>query len=269
MQTPLFFYIFYVITISILGACIGSFLNVCIYRIPLRQSIIYPGSHCPNCKEKIHFLNMVPVLSFLLVKKCKSCNFSIPKQYFWIEFICFTITPVITIPLFLNLFYPSFYSKEVIYDTVKILLFFYSGLALSVIDLKHRILPNKMILTTLFLIIFIDIFFQKSLISLSVGVLVGFFLLFSISSIYKLIRKQDGMGFGDVKYLALIGGFLGWKNTILCLFISSFIGSFIGIIYGIKTKQGLQTTLPFGPFLYLSGLFILVLSQYFSFFSIK
>jgi len=230
--------------ISILfGAMVGSFLNVCIFRLPKEESIIWPGSHCPNCNKPIKFYDNIPLMSYLLLwGKCRYCKKPISFQYPLVE----GITALCSLWLFIK-FGPSLS-----------FLFFFAFVAalivITVIDLYHQIIPDAISLPGIGVgliasLILPQITFFNSLI----GVLLGGGSLFIVGTLYQWFFKREGMGGGDVKLLAMIGAFLGWKAVILTILLSSLIGSITGIIIMVLKGKDFKYAIPFGPFLSLGA----------------
>jgi leader peptidase (prepilin peptidase)/N-methyltransferase len=231
----------------IFGAMVGSFLNVCIYRLPKEESIVWPGSHCPHCKSPIKFYDNIPLLSYLLLKgKCRYCNASISIQYPIVE----AITALSSFFLFMSfgvsltfLYYFSFVAALIV---------------ITVIDLYHQIIPDVISLPgigvgLLASLIIPQITFFNSLI----GILLGGGSLFLVATVYQWLFKREGMGGGDVKLLAMIGAFLGWKAVILTILLGSLIGSVVGIIIMILKGKDFKYAIPFGPFLSLGAVIAL------------
>lgn len=229
--------------IFILGLIIGSFLNVIIYRLPKNKSIISPPSHCPACGTWLKPFDLVPILSFLLSRgKCRYCGVKISWQY-----------PVVE--LLTGLLFLSIYVKYGIGSNSIVFLVLVSLLIIiSFIDLKYKIIPNKitypgMIAGLLIVLIFNHLSFMSALLGLIIpgGSLLLIALLF-----------KKGMGMGDVKLVAMIGTFIGWKYTLLGLFLGSLIGLLISIILIILGKAGRKTQIPFGPYISIGTLIIIL-----------
>ena len=231
----------------IFGALIGSFLNVCILRLPEEESIITPGSHCPRCKNPIKFYDNIPLVSYVLLKgRCRHCHSPISFQYPLIE----GITALGSLILFMKfgpslsyLFYFSFVAALI---------------AITVIDLYHQIIPDVISLPgigvgLLASLIIPQITFLNSLL----GILLGGGSLFLVATLYQWLFKREGMGGGDVKLLAMIGAFLGWKAVILTILLSSLIGSITGIIIMVSKGKDFKYAIPFGPFLSLGAMIAL------------
>ena len=232
----------YLISI-IFGALVGSFLNVCIFRLPNEESIIWPGSHCPHCEKPIRFYDNIPLISFLVLKgKCRDCRAPISLQYPLVE----GITALSTLFLIIK-FVPSL-SYLVYFAFVSALI------VITVIDLYHQIIPDVISLPgigvgLLVSLIIPQITFSNSLI----GVLLGGGSLFLVATLYQWLFKREGMGGGDVKLLAMIGAFLGWKAVLLTILLSSLIGSVTGILMMVVKGKDFKYAIPFGPFLSLGA----------------
>jgi leader peptidase (prepilin peptidase)/N-methyltransferase len=253
-----------------LGACLGSFFNVCIRRIPFGKSIILPRSHCPTCLQTIPIQGLIPILGyFLMKKKCSSCGHKISFQYPLVEIITAILTVVVTYTYFTTYdiihavsLYPNHYNNYNIAPFLTILWILYTGIILSFIDINHRILPDRMTLPGIF-IGFVLSFFNKNvgITNSIIGALLGFGILYLLSKAYIFFRKKEGLGLGDVKYLAFIGAALGWEGVFITLFIASMIGSVLGIIWGLRSGKGLQIEIPFGPFLAIGALITSILGN--------
>ncbi|MES2614485.1 MAG: prepilin peptidase [Bdellovibrionota bacterium] len=245
----------------IVGSCIGSFLNLVIYRVPLNLSVLHPRSHCPTCKKNVPIFGLIPIFGFfLLLGRCFFCKAKISWRYPFIEFICALGTSMLYLKLFdetklLNLVVSkAFYFSEII-PLLTTLWLFYTGIIFFAIDFKHRILPDIITIPGMAIGVILSTFnphvgFFKSFF----GIVVGFGGLFLVTKIYEKIRKKEGMGFGDVKYLGFIGAVVAPLGVFYTLFLASILGSIVGIIYGIVTKKGLSASIPFGPFLAVAAL---------------
>lgn len=223
----------------IFGAAIGSFLNVCIFRLPEKKSIIKPSSECPYCHHPIRFYDNIPIISyFVLQGRCRDCQGRISFRYPLVEFITASFSLLLFLKFGLSWIFIIFF----IFTAVLIVITF--------IDLDHQIIPDILTLPG------IPLFFLAAVFLVNVpwkealmGLLIGGGVLFAIAFVYELITKREGMGGGDIKLLAMIGGFLGWKSLMFVLFFSSFSGAVIGIAAMIINKQDMKYAVPFGPFL--------------------
>jgi leader peptidase (prepilin peptidase)/N-methyltransferase len=223
----------------IFGAVVGSFLNVCIFRLPVHESIIKPLSRCPHCHHPIRFFDNIPLISFIILKgKCRDCGAKISWRYPLVELI----TAVLSLLLFLQFGL-----------TLRFLIFFVFTSVLIVIafiDLDHRIIPDILTLPGIPIFFLLAVFIVKvPWLEALIGLAIGGGILFAIAFGYELISKREGMGGGDIKLLAMIGGFLGWKSLLFVLLVSSFFGALVGITAMIIKKQDMKYAVPFGPFL--------------------
>lgn len=222
------------------GMCIGSFLNVCIYRLPSSMSIINPPrSFCPQCNSAIQFYDNIPVLSYLWLKgRCRNCKASISLRYPLVELM----TGILAIAV---LFMFGLTLESVVY-----FVFISSLLVITFIDIDHKIIPDIITLPGIPIglaasIVLPDMTFKSSLL----GFLVGGGSLLLVAWTYSLITHKEGMGGGDIKLLGMIGTFIGWKGVIFTIFAASLTGTFVGIIVILLKEKNLKFALPFGPFL--------------------
>jgi leader peptidase (prepilin peptidase) / N-methyltransferase len=224
------------------GMVVGSFLNVCIHRLPLRESVIWPASRCPHCRSKLKAIDNIPVVSYLLLQgRCRSCRERISIQYPIVELL----TGVMFLAAFL-LFEPPLRYVRILFACAMIVLF--------VIDLEHRILPDVITLPGIVLGIVFSFFLPPGWVDAVIGLLIGGGSLWLLGEMYFRVRGEEGMGFGDVKMLAMIGAFLGWKLMLLTLVFASFLGSFIGLGMIALRRGDMKYALPFGTFLAISAL---------------
>lgn len=223
----------------VFGAAIGSFLNVCIFRIPAKESIIKPPSQCPYCHHPIRFYDNIPIISFLILRaRCRNCAAKISWRYPLVELI----TALLALFLFLKFGLTLNFLVFFVFTAILIVI--------SFIDLDHQIIPDVLSLPG------IPIFFLAAILIVKIpwheaviGLLIGGGMLFLIAFIYQFITKREGMGGGDIKLLAMIGGFLGWKSLIFILLFSSFAGALVGLALMIIKKMDMKYAVPFGPFL--------------------
>lgn len=227
------------IFIFILGLCIGSFLNVCIYRLPASQSIAHPRSQCPNCGTPIAFYDNIPVFSYLWLKGCcRHCKATIGLRYPTVELLggMFALATFLKFGLTL--------------ETLIYYVFIASLLVVTFIDLDHRIIPDVITLPG------IPVFFAASFAIPTVaykdallGILIGGGSLYLVAWTYYQITKKDGMGGGDIKLLAMMGALVGWKGVVFTIFVSSLMGTLSGLAVMLQSRKGLKLAVPFGPFL--------------------
>lgn len=248
-----------VVLVGTAGLLVGSFLSVCILRVPMGRSVIRPRSRCPQCESLIRAWDNIPVLSFLLLRgKCRDCGGRISWVY--------PVVELSTAALFLLLWHqfgltPPFFIN---------LVFFCLLLVLAFIDLFHRILPDVLNLSGLLLGLLVSPFqvpgfFHWDTSDLAaapiwinyplslLGILVGGGLLWLVSAIYHKATGVEGMGFGDVKMLAMMGAFLGWRLALLSIFLGSTMGALVGSVFILILGKGRRYPLPFGTFLALGA----------------
>jgi len=233
---------FHIISI-IFGAIVGSFLNVCIHRLPKGESIVMPGSHCPDCKKPIRFYDNIPLISYFLLRgKCRNCKKPISIQYPLIE----GITAIGSLLLFLK------YGPSLSY---LIYFLFVDGLiVVTVIDLYHQIIPDVVSIPGIGVgLLGSFIIPHHTCLDALIGILAGGGSLFLVAVLYQWLFKREGMGGGDIKLLAMIGAFLGWKAVILTILLGSLIGSIAGIMIMILKGKNFKYAIPFGPFLSLGA----------------
>lgn len=221
------FFVFFV------GASLGSFSNVCIYRIPLQLSIIQPGSYCPNCKTPLRVLDNIPILSYLFLRgKCRYCEQNIGLRYPAVELL----TAIFFLMLYIKFDLPVFIIYALLVTALIIITF---------IDIDYKIIPNVITFPGILIGLVSSYFFlPPTIINAFIGLLGGGGLLLFMALIY-----QGGMGGGDIKMVAMLGAFLGWQKVFLTIFIGSLIGSIIGITLILLKKQGRKSKIPFGPYL--------------------
>ncbi|HUN55111.1 MAG TPA: prepilin peptidase [Smithella sp.] len=223
----------------IFGAAIGSFLNVCIFRLPAETSIVKPASRCPHCLHPLRFYDNIPLISYIFLRgKCRDCGETISWRYPLVELITALLALLLFLKFGLTLNFFTFF----IFTAVLIVITF--------IDLDHQIIPDIITLPG------IPLFFLAAIFIVGVpwpealwGLLIGGGVLLTIAFVYELISKREGMGGGDIKLLAMIGGFFGWKSLIFIFLASSLTGAVIGIAAMLIKKQDMKYAVPFGPFL--------------------
>ena len=227
-----------------MGACFGSFANVCIYRLPKTKQIISGRSFCPKCKKKISWYDNLPIISFLFLSgKCRKCKKVIPLRYLIVELIT-GISFLLIYLNFENLYTITFLS---ILSLILIMIFF--------IDLENFIIPDSLNFIIMGLALLKNFLpnFDTSLIheinQSIIGGMVGYLSIWLIIYLYKTFKKIDGMGFGDAKLMAGIGLLFGWQSIPFILFVSSILGLIFVIPSLIKKQKTMRTEIPFGPFI--------------------
>lgn len=235
----------------IFGALIGSFLNVCILRIPTGKSIAFPPSHCPKCEAPIKWYDNLPILSYFILRgKCRSCREPFSFRYPMVEFL----TAMFSLAAMIK-FGPS--PAYLIYFA-----FIASLIVITFIDLDHQIIPDVISLPGIPLGLLAsfalpDITYKESLI----GIAAGGGLLLAVAMGYEFLAKKEGMGGGDIKLLAMIGAFLGWKAVLFTIFSGSLIGTVIGISLMAAQGKDSKYAIPFGPFLSMGALLYLFFGE--------
>lgn len=231
------------IVIALLGLCVGSFLNVCIHRLPERRSVATPGSSCPRCGYVLRWYDNIPVLSYAILRgKCRSCAQPISLWYPAIE--------LITAGVFLLHWYAFGWSVVL---PVRLVL----GSALIVlfmIDLEHQILPDVITLPGIVAGFGASLFLPPGPWMSLLGVLLGGGLLWAIAEVWLRVRKIEGMGFGDVKMLAMVGAWLGAKAVVLTFVLSSMMGGLVGVVLIAARRADMATRVPFGTMLAVAAL---------------
>lgn len=258
---------FYYLTVLVLGLCIGSFLNVVIYRLPLmleaswraqcnefidtasqklsvqNVSLSLPRSFCPGCGHSLRAWHNIPIISYCLLRgKCGRCSTHISLQYPLVELATGLLSLVVAAHF------------GVSWQTVAALLLTWTLIPLIGIDLKHQLLPDSLTLPLLWLGLGFNLFHVFcSLESAVIGAIAGYMSLWLFMHGYRLCTGKIGMGHGDFKLFAVFGAWLGWQALPLIIFAAALVGAVIGIIYLILSKQGRHTTIAFGPFLAVAG----------------
>lgn len=224
----------------IFGACIGSFLNVCIYRLPMSKSIVSPPSSCPNCGYRLKWYDNIPVLSYMMLRgKCRECARPISIRYPLVEAMAGLFAFTVCLKYGLTI-------EALIYFTFIAVL-----LVVTFIDLDHQIIPDVISLPGIPIFLLLSIFFipEMSWIDALFGIIAGGGSLWLVAFLYELITKKEGMGGGDIKLLAMIGALIGWQGVLFTIFVASIIGTFAGIILMLQASKGMKFAVPFGPFL--------------------
>lgn len=229
--------------VTLLGLAFGSFFNVCIHRVPRGQSTWHPGSRCPGCGYALRWYDNIPVVSYaMLGGRCRKCRARISVRYpivelaacalFVLHYFVFGLTPLFFV--------------RVAFASVLLVLF--------VIDLEHHLLPDAITLPGIVVGLASSVFLPPGFRDAVIGVLAGGGVLWLIGEAYYRYSGQEGMGGGDVKMLAMIGAFLGWKLMLVTLVLSSFAGSVIGVAVIAARRGGMKYALPYGTFLAIGAL---------------
>jgi leader peptidase (prepilin peptidase)/N-methyltransferase len=254
------------VSLLCLGLLVGSFLNVVIYRLPLmmdarwrrdccellelapekeaaRLTLATPNSHCPRCGSAIKPWHNVPVLSYLFLRgKCAACGVGIPLRYPAVE----TVTGLLTLALALH-----FPLSPALFGAV---VFTWALIALTMIDVDHKLLPDDITLPLLWL----GLLFNLSgtfagLADAVIGAMLGYLTLWSVYWLFKLVTGKEGMGYGDFKLLAALGAWMGWQALPMIILLSSLVGAVCGIALMLIKRRGREVPIPFGPYLAAAG----------------
>ncbi len=222
-----------------LGAILGSFANVVIYRLPDGKSILKPGSYCRKCKIPIRWFNNIPILSWFFLKgKCHSCFVKIPFRYPLVEIIM------------ASLFLLCYFQVGLKWVLLEYLIFIFGLVVITFIDIDHFIIPDVFSIGGLLLgLVGAYLNPERGFLDSSLGVLMGGGFLWAIALVYYIVRNQEGIGGGDIKLLAWIGAVLGWTSIPFVIISSSLIGGIVGLFVAFKKKSGLKTVIPYGPYL--------------------
>ncbi len=239
------------IIVAVLGCLVGSFLNVCIFRLPRGESIVWPGSHCPACGTPIRFYDNIPVFSYLWLKgQCRACLKDIPLRYPLVE--AANATGYVGILWFFGPGWPA-----VLYGIL------FSALLVVVgTDLSHQIIPDAVTLPGVLVgLLGAVTVLPVGWVNALLGILIGGGILWALAWISPYLFGKEGMGGGDIKLLAMIGAFLGWKPALLTIMVGSLTGALIGIaligLHVIKRDE----YIPFGPFLAFGALVAMFFAQ--------
>jgi len=239
--------LFWSVVSFVLGAVIGSFLNVCIWRIPDGKSIVAPASHCPKCGNPVRFYDNIPLVSWIVLRgRCRDCGEPISPRYPLVELLT----------ALLSLAVAWLYGPSLQY--LAAFLFAAALVVITFIDLDHQIIPDVISLPG------IPVFFLLAWLVMGVpfweslfGILIGGGFLYLIAVGYELLTKREGMGGGDIKLLAMIGAFLGWKSLFFVVFMSSILGALVGVALIASRGKDMKYAVPFGPFLSIAAVMYL------------
>lgn len=229
---------FQLVAAGAFGAIAGSFLNVCIHRLPLGGSIVWPSSACPHCARELSWYENIPVASWLVLRaRCRTCQGPISIRYPLIE--------ALTSALFVLAWW--YYGPGPLLASR--LIFACALIALFAIDLEHHLLPNVITIPGIVVGVAFSVFTEPGWIASLIGILAGGGVLYAIAVIYFWIRHEEGLGMGDPKMLAMIGAFLGWQLTLVTLMIASLTGTVVGLGMMAAGRGTMKYALPFGCFL--------------------
>jgi leader peptidase (prepilin peptidase) / N-methyltransferase len=226
----------------VVGAMVGSFLNVCILRVPAEESIVFPGSHCPKCQAPIAWYDNVPLLSWIVLRgRCRACAAAISPRYFVVELL----TALAAVALWMRFDLGIEWAVAFVFVAALIVVTF--------IDLDHRIIPDVVSLPGMVVGFVLSLRGTPGPISSALGILFGAGILLAVAWGYGALTGRDGMGGGDIKLLGMIGAFLGWQSVPFTMLVSSLTGSIVGLSLMWWTGSDTKYAIPFGPFLALGA----------------
>ncbi len=248
------------------GACIGSFLNVCIYRIPREESVVHPGSHCPSCDSPIKWYQNIPLFSWLALRgQCANCKNRISPRYFGVELLtaCLFLLAWLKFDVVSE---PRLFALAPV-ESLQIIPVYWlviMGLILGTfVDFDHMIIPDRVTLGGIVLGLFAstlvpelhdETIWWRGFLQSLIGLSVGFGSLWSVAVLGEFAFKKEAMGFGDVKLMGAIGAFFGWPAVLFTIIVASFAGTLVGVLLILTGKKAMQSRIPFGPYLSLGTL---------------
>ena len=241
---------FVLVVAGLFGLLVGSFLNVCIFRLPRGTSIVWPASACGSCKRELRWFENIPIVSWaVLGAKCARCKASISIQYPLVE--------ATTAVLFVLVAATTPAGPQLAAH----LLFVCALIVLFGIDLEHQILPNSITLPGIVIGVLFSLAGPPGWRASLLGVLLGGGVLYAIAWGYYAVRREEGLGMGDVKMLGMIGAFLGWQAVLLTLVLASLSGAVIGVAMISLQRGSMKYALPFGTFLAIGALVAMLAGQ--------
>jgi leader peptidase (prepilin peptidase)/N-methyltransferase len=224
--------------VALVGLVIGSFLNVCIYRMPRDLSVVWPASRCTACGREISWYENIPVVSWAVLRgRCRTCGEPISLMYPLIELL----TAGVFVATYAVFGLTSLFAVRAVFGAAMIVLL--------VIDLQHQILPNEITLSGIVVGLAASLVAEPGWRDALIGAIAGGGVLWLVAWAYERLRHQEGLGFGDVKMLAMIGAFLGWKLMVLTLVGASILGSLTAGVLMVSGRADWQSKLPLGTFL--------------------
>jgi leader peptidase (prepilin peptidase)/N-methyltransferase len=228
--------------VLLLGLAIGSFLNVVIHRLPRHESLVSPGSRCPECGYELRPIDNIPVVSYVLLRgRCRKCGLRISPRYPIIEIA----TAVLFVLHYLMFGWTLLLSVRLLFSAALVALF--------AIDLEHRLLPDRITLPGIVLGLAASMFLPPGFRDALIGTIAGGGVLWLVGEAYYRYAGEEGMGGGDVKMLAMIGAFLGWQLVLVALVFSSIAGAVIGLVVIALKRGDMKYALPYGTFLAIAG----------------
>ncbi|MGC9325054.1 MAG: prepilin peptidase [Desulfomonilia bacterium] len=233
----------WLILVAVFGLFIGSFLNVCIYRIPRSESVVWPASHCPQCQKPLKPWHNIPVISYLFLRgQCRYCGCRISLRYPVVELLSALLAVTFLARFGLSLSFAIYY------------LWACALLVITFIDLDHQIIPDSISLGGIIVGLVAVIWLPVAYLDAVLGLVLGSGILIGIIYGYYFLTGKQGMGGGDVKLLGMIGVFTGWQGVLFTLFSASLLGTLVGIPWAFLQRKNIQSPIPFGPFLSIGSL---------------
>lgn len=241
-----------VILLLLLGLAVGSFLNVCIVRLPEGLSVVRPRSRCLACRRGLRWFENIPVLSFAALRgRCRTCLAPISPVYPIVE----VITPVLFLLEYDQLGWRPLLAVRLVFCCAMVVLF--------VIDLQHRVLPNVITLPGIGVGLVASLAVDPGWWSAVMGVVIGGGGLLLVAEVYYRLRHEEGLGMGDVKMLAMIGAFLGWQLMLATLLLASLLGSVVGVAMLVLGLGDSKYALPLGSFLAVAAVVMTIAGESF------
>lgn len=255
-ETQLFADVIFGLFAFIWGLCIGSFANVCIYRMPMGRSIVIPRSHCPHCDTLIAWFDNIPLLSFVLLRgRCRACRERIAGRYFIIELLTGF------------LFFLIWRKYGLDFNTLIYWMVVAALIIGTFVDFDHMIIPDQITIGGIFAGLAISFIYPRlhggasmseGFKAAFIGMLVGVFSLWIVGELGRLAFKKDAMGMGDIKLLGAIGAFLGWQGVVWTIMVSSATGALAGLIMVLAGNKTMGSKIPFGPYIALAAVLWIV-----------
>jgi len=233
---------FVVLMVGIVGLMVGSFSNVCVYRIPRGESVVFPSSHCPRCNHDIAWYDNIPLLSwFILGRKCRHCSCHISARY-----------PLLEVLMGMSWAWLAFYYgfNPVLLQAIVLISLLW---ILTLIDLETGLLPNALTFPGILAGLLFAWWFG-AFIDAVIGAIAGYSVFWLVAKVFLLVTGKEGMGYGDFKLLAMLGAFMGWQALPFIVFVSSFVGAIVGIGYLKLANKDRHAEIPFGPYLAFAGM---------------
>ncbi|OQW96745.1 MAG: hypothetical protein BWK77_03735 [Verrucomicrobia bacterium A1] len=256
IDAPLFLFAYFSFIVFLLGACIGSFLNVCIWRIPREESVVMPRSHCPHCNKLIAWYDNIPLVSYLSLRaRCRHCGGKISVRYFLVEALVGVLFLLVWLRYGVDVRTPVYWMIA-------------SGLVLGTfVDFDHMIIPDRVTLGGVVAGLVLSPLLPAlhgvatplaSFIEALKGMAAGAGILWLVGVLGKLAFKKDAMGMGDVKLMGGLGALLGWKSVVFTIMLSSVLGSLVGLGMIVGHRKEWQSRVPYGPYLALAAMIWMV-----------